>query len=141
MTPDQLDLIRKAQSSLEAARLLLKDYPDFAASRAYYAMFYVAEAFLEGEGLAYSKHSAVIAGFGQHFARTGRVPVEFHRFLLEAQEMRNAGDYGALHAVTAAQAEMQVSRAEQFVEQAERLLGPIPPDEGSESEAAVADCD
>jgi uncharacterized protein (UPF0332 family) len=139
MTPDQLDLLRKAQSSLEAARLLLKGYPDFAASRAYYAMFYIAEAFLEGEGLAYSKHSAVIAGFGQHFARTGRVPIEFHRFLLEAQEMRNAGDYGALHAVTAAQAEMQVTRAEQFLGQAERLLGPIPPSEVSNSEMSVSD--
>ena len=38
MTPDQLDLLRKAQSSLEAARLLLKDYPDFGASRAYYSI-------------------------------------------------------------------------------------------------------
>jgi uncharacterized protein (UPF0332 family) len=140
MTPDQLDLLRKAQSSLEAARLLLKgSYPDFAASRAYYAMFYVAEAFLEGDGLAYSKHSAVIAGFGQHFAKTGRVPVELHRFLLEAQEMRNASDYGALHAVTAAQAEVQVSRAEQFLEQAERLLGPIPPGEASEFETSAFD--
>jgi uncharacterized protein (UPF0332 family) len=139
MTPDQLDLLRKSQSSLEAARLLLKDYPDFAASRAYYAMFYVAEAFLEGEGLAYSKHSAVIAGFGQHFARTGRVPVEFHRFFLEAQEMRNAGDYGALHAVTAAQAEIQVSRARQFLEQAARAFGPIPPSQAPESEMSVFD--
>ena len=135
MTPDQLDLLRKAQSSLEAARLLLEgSYPDFAASRAYYAMFYVAEAFLEGEGLAYSKHSAVIAGFGQHFARTGRVPVEFHRFLLEAQEMRSAGDYGALHAVTEGQAELQVAHAGQFLEQAERLIGPIPPAEAPETQ-------
>jgi uncharacterized protein (UPF0332 family) len=86
MTPDQLDLLRKARSSLEAARLLLEGgYPDFAASRAYYPMFHVAEAFLDGEGLAYSKHSAVIASSGQHFARAGRVPVDFHRFLLEAQ--------------------------------------------------------
>jgi uncharacterized protein (UPF0332 family) len=62
--------------------LLQGAYPDFAASRVYYAMFYIAQAFLEGEGLAFSKHSAVIAAFGQHFARTGKVPVEFHRFLL-----------------------------------------------------------
>ena len=41
MTPDQTALIRKAQESLEAARLLAgKGFTSFAASRAYYAMFY-----------------------------------------------------------------------------------------------------
>lgn len=62
MTPDQQDLLRKATSSLEAARVLLKNsFPEFAASRAYYAMFYIAEVFLGGEGLSFSKHSAVIS--------------------------------------------------------------------------------
>jgi uncharacterized protein (UPF0332 family) len=47
MTPDIEALFRKARKSLEAARILIKDsYFDFAASRAYYAMFYVAEALL-----------------------------------------------------------------------------------------------
>jgi hypothetical protein len=41
--------------------------------------------------------------------------------------MRNVGDYGTLHAVTAAQTELQTTRAEQFLDQAERVLGPIPP--------------
>ena len=85
MTEDQQELLEKARSSLDAAKWLLKGtYPDFAASRVYYAMFYVAQAVLEGEGLAFSKHSAVIAAFGQHFARTGKVPIEFQRFLLAA---------------------------------------------------------
>lgn len=40
-------LIEKAKEGLDAARSLLRDgYPDFSASRAYYAMFYVAEALL-----------------------------------------------------------------------------------------------
>jgi HEPN domain len=75
LTEDQQELLEKACESLEAAKLLLKGaYPDFAASRAYYAMFYIAQALLEGEGLAFSRHSAVIAAFGQHFAHTGKVP-------------------------------------------------------------------
>jgi uncharacterized protein (UPF0332 family) len=46
---------------LQAARLLAEGgFFDFAISRAYYSMFYIAEAFLLGERLAYSKHSAVI---------------------------------------------------------------------------------
>lgn len=127
MTDDQLDLLQEARDSVSAAKLLLEGgYPGYAASRAYYAMFYVAEAFLEGEGMSFSKHSAVIAAFGQHFVRTGRVPVEFHRFLLEAQELRHAGDYGSRQAVTYEQAREQIARAEQFLELAERLLGPPP---------------
>ena len=70
--------------------------PDYAASRAYYAMFYIAEAFLEGEGMSFSSHAAVIGAFGREFARTGRLPAEFHRFLIDAQDLRNSGDYGDL---------------------------------------------
>ena len=47
MTPDEAELLRMAEDSLRAARLLLQnDYPGFAASRAYYAMFAAAEALL-----------------------------------------------------------------------------------------------
>ena len=130
MTPDQLDLLRKAQSSLQAAKMLADSvYPDFAASRAYYAMFYVAEAFLEGKGLAFSKHSGVIAAFGQHFVRTGEVPIEFHGFLVKAQEARHVGDYGHLHSVTSDQAKIQIARAEQFLDLAEQLLRRLLPEE------------
>jgi uncharacterized protein (UPF0332 family) len=74
-------------------------------------MFYIAEAFLEGLGMSFSKHSAVIAAFGQHFAQTGRVPVEFHRFLLEAFELRHKGDYGLRYAITHDQARESSLRA------------------------------
>lgn len=49
MTPEQQGLLSKAQRSLQAALLLNEGgLAEFAASRAYYTMFYVAEAFLEG---------------------------------------------------------------------------------------------
>ena len=89
-------------------------------------MFYIAEAFLEGIGLSYSKHSAVISAFGREFARSGTVPAEFHRYLMEAQELRHSGDYGARSAVNYDQAKEQITRAGQFLELAERLLGPMP---------------
>lgn len=67
MTPEQEALVRKAQDSLRGAQVLASQKLfDFAVSRAYYTMFYVAEAFLLGEGLTFSKHSGVIAAFGQH---------------------------------------------------------------------------
>jgi len=93
MIPEQAALLRKARDSLRGATLLAGDgLYDFAASRAYYTMFYVAEALLLGEGLPFSKHTAVIAAFGRRFARTGVVPAEFHRYLIDGQDMRTVGD-------------------------------------------------
>lgn len=133
MTADQLELLHKAQKSLRAAEVLLQNsYPDFAASRAYYTMFYVAQAFLEGEELAFSRHSATIAGFGQHFVRPGKVPIEFHRFLIEAQQVRQTGDHSILHEVTLEQAKTQIARAERFMQLAEHLLGPLSSDENDD---------
>lgn len=130
MTADQQELLQEARASIAAARLLLENvYPGYAASRAYYAMFYVAQAYLEGDSLAFSKHSAVIAAFGQHFARTGRVPVEYHRYLIEAQAVRQSGDYGQRNAVTLEQATTQIERAAAFLELAQQAIGPLSPEE------------
>jgi len=126
MTDEQRTLLLKVKQSLQAAKLLLaNNYPDYATSRAYYTMFYIAEAFLIGEGLAFSKHSAVIAAFGREFAKPQRVPVDFHRFLIEAQELRTIGDYGQLDAVSIDQAAEQLDRAEQFLLMAIRAIGEI----------------
>jgi len=123
MTPEQDALLRKARSSLLAARTLADQaFYDFAVSRAYYTMFYLAEAFLLEEGLAFSKHSAVIAAFGQRFAKTGRVPVEFHRYLIEGMDSRNIGDYDTGPGLSANEAAEQIRRAGQFLELAERLI-------------------
>ena len=127
MTDDQRELLDEARDSINAARLLLQnDFAGYAASRAYYAMLYVAQCFLEGESLSFSKHSAVIAAFGQYFARTGRVPTEFHRYLIEGQALRQTGDYGQRHAVTIEQAETQIERAQKFIALAEQTIGKRP---------------
>ena len=127
MKPEQIALLRKGAESLRAAELLAtNELFDFAASRAYYTMFYVAEAFLLNEGLTFSSHAAVISAFGRDFARTGRVPVEFHRYLIDAQDLRNQGDYDIDSAITEAEANQLIAQAEQFLELAERLLGDFP---------------
>jgi uncharacterized protein (UPF0332 family) len=127
MMPEQRDLLLKATQSLQAARILRDNgYEGFAASRAYYAMFYVAEAFLLGKDLAFSKHSAVHAAFGQHFCKTGLVPPQFHRYLEDGMVVRHSGDYGKGRPVTPAQAAEQIAHADEFVELAERLIGRLP---------------
>lgn len=116
MTPEQDQLLQKAQQSLNAANYLLEGgYYDFAVSRAYYTMFYIASAFLLGDGLTFSKHSAVISAFGKEFAKTERVPVKFHRQLKEAQDLRNVGDYGATGLISEEEAEVQIQRAKAFL--------------------------
>ena len=127
MTDEQQELLQQAQDSLNAAKWLMKgEYPGYAAARAYYAMFYIAEAFLEGDRLSFSRHSAVIAAFGRVFAKQKRVPVEFHRYLIEAQAVRHSGDYGERQAVNFDQAQVQIDRAEDFLQLAQRLIGPLP---------------
>ena len=74
MSLNAATLLKKANESLRAAQILLdEDLSDIAASRAYYTMFYVAEAFLLQAGLSFSRHSAVIARFGQEFAKPNKV--------------------------------------------------------------------
>ncbi len=56
MTSEQEGLLQKAYRNIRSAKLLVGDGDfDTAVSRAYYAMFYVAEALLLSKGLAYSK--------------------------------------------------------------------------------------
>jgi uncharacterized protein (UPF0332 family) len=65
LNPEIRALLDKDRQSLDAADLLRgRDYPDFAASRAYYAMFYAAEALLASLGQSYSSHAATQAAFG-----------------------------------------------------------------------------
>ena len=116
MTPEQTRLLDKALRSLQAARELNNTgFSEFAASRAYYSMFYVATAFLEGQGLSYSRHSAVIAAFGQQFARTQLIPVEYHRYLIDAERNRLRADYDLEPNISEAEAEQLIIRAEEIL--------------------------
>lgn len=124
MTAEPEALVEKGRRSLEAARRLLAagDY-DFAASRAYYAMFYLAEALLLARNLAFSKHSAVIAAFGQHFVKTGLFAAEHHDALRTAFDERNIGDnYAYQTPFPQATAQTLLARAEAFVNGAEAHL-------------------
>jgi len=114
-SPGVKDLLEKADRSLAAAeRLLTEGFPDFAAGRSYYAMFYATEALLLSHDLSYSKHSAVITAFGQHFVKTGVLPSSLHRHLLDAYDLRHLGDYGAVHAVDDADARQVLEKAKDF---------------------------
>lgn len=123
MTPEQQFLVTKAERSLEAANQLMQQgFHDFAVSRAYYAMFYVAEALLDQEGLSFSSHAAVISAFGQTLAHPGKVPVEFHRYLIDAQAQRTRADYDLQPNLTQQDAEMLIAQAQAFIELGNQYL-------------------
>jgi uncharacterized protein (UPF0332 family) len=123
MTEEQEQLIAKANNSIKAAQILFhEEIYDVSISRAYYAMFYVAEAFLISEGLSFSKHSAVISKFGEIFAKTNRLPAEYHRYLIEAEQSRLRSDYDASFNPTEVEAKENIERAIMFVELANQYL-------------------
>lgn len=118
------DLIQKAERSLGAAKELLdKGYPDFSVSRAYYAMFYSAQAILLTKNLAFSKHAAVISAFGREFIKTGILPEILHRSILDLFDLRHAGDYGAVNSVTKETAAIALKDAEDFIEAIKKYIG------------------
>lgn len=84
MSEELPGLLDKARRYIASAELLRAagDY-DSAASRLYYAMFYCAEALLLVKGLTRSSHQGVIAAFGQYLVKTGELPVEMHRWLID----------------------------------------------------------
>ncbi|MEY3870866.1 MAG: HEPN domain-containing protein [Microcoleaceae cyanobacterium] len=128
MTPEQEKLLEKAKRTLQAARILNdQGFFDSAASRAYYVMFYIATAFLEGEKLSYSRHSAVIASFGQKFARPGLVPVQFHRYLIDAQNIRLEADYNADIQIAQTDTVQIIYRAEEMLIFALANIDSLPP--------------
>ena len=121
---DQIkSLMEKSDRYLHSAALL-RDAEDFdsAASRLYYAMFYCAEALLLTKELSFSKHRGVIAGFGQHFVKTGTLPAEMHQWLREAFDKRQLGDYASPSALEEEDALDLQEKAEQFVQQTKTFL-------------------
>ena len=119
------ELANKAERSLMAARRLLEagDY-DFAVSRAYYAMFYVARALLLTRGVRRSKHSGVLAAFGSEFVRGGELPAELFALLRDGFDDRGESDYG-LATISADQARVGIEGAHRFVRAVGERLAPI----------------
>ena len=123
MKSDVKALLEKAKRSQKVAAKLYKDGDmDFAASRAYYSLFYTAEALLLTRDMSFSSHSAVIAAFGKEFAKTGALNSKFHHYLMESQDRRNIGDYSIIADVTKEQVLEMLAWAKEFIKAAETYL-------------------
>ena len=123
MKKETKQLLKKGRRSLSAAELLFKkgDF-DFAVSRAYYAMFYAAEAALLQRGQTYSKHAGVISGFYHQFIAAKELPQELHEALHRAFDERQEGDDGFLEQFPKADAEKLLKDAKNFIREIKNLL-------------------
>lgn len=87
-------LLEKSRKSLAAATTLSKEgFTEAAISRAYYAAFYLAQAALATKDISRSKHSGVIAAFGEHLTKKGPMPQALHKTFLKLYESRVTSDY------------------------------------------------
>lgn len=105
-----------------AEAVLAAGGPDVAISRAYYAMFYAAEALLLQEGKSLSKHSAVIAAFGHDYAKPNIVSRDLHHNFREAFRLRQVVDYDETPGVTEEDAVEKLRAAREFLEVVRQLL-------------------
>lgn len=116
------ELLTKSRRSLEAAKRLSRDGDfDFSVSRAYYAMFYAAEALLLHRNMSFSKHAGVIAAVHREYVAPGELAREHHAAFQRAFNDRNIAEYEAL-VVTREIADETLRAAEAFLSAASRLL-------------------
>lgn len=94
MTREAADLWARAQTALKTAKRDLKDDPDAAANRAYYAAFHAVNALFAVQGKSFSKHSAVEAAVHRDLVNQGFWPKDLGAAYAGLVDTRNTGDYG-----------------------------------------------
>jgi uncharacterized protein (UPF0332 family) len=116
-------LLEKAERAIQAADVLLITVgAEFAAGRAYYAMFYTAEALLHECDQKFSKHGALHAAYGKEFTKSGLLDPKFHRWLLNAFDVRLQEDYDAETLVSGERVEEMLEQARIFLAAAREFL-------------------
>lgn len=115
--------LQKAHQVLNTGQLAL-EHGDYitAVNRAYYAVFYAANALLATKGLERSKHSGVLAAFREHFVKTGVIEAEYSDFYGAIMDERTEGDYAAGAFLDEETAQQALLRAQRFVGRIEQAL-------------------
>lgn len=118
-------LCEKGGEGLQSAQANLKqNFLDTAVSRAYYSMFYYAQALLLTKDLRYSRHTGVISALGEHFVKTGLLDAGIHKLLMDAFELRATGDYDYMTKVSLNETQRVVKDAATFIQAIRSLLPP-----------------
>jgi uncharacterized protein (UPF0332 family) len=105
-----------------AAHNLENDFYGSAVNRAYYAIFYAANALLRTAGLVRSKRSGVIAAFRQHFVKPGLIEVEYSRIYERVMDDRHTSDYDVEASIEPERTVTDLEDARRFVDRVEQYL-------------------
>lgn len=120
---EQRGYLDKAEESLEGAGILLeRGLAGLSGSRAYYGTFYVATAYVLGVGVSGSSHKRTVTAFGEHFAKTGRVDIHYHRWSIDAQDDRIEAAYRIAPRFTREDAEERIRQGMDFLSAARSEL-------------------
>ena len=116
-------LLSKSRASFEAGNTLFEsEHYDFAVSRYYYSMFYLATALLLTKNINCSKHSGVISNFGKEFIKAGIIDKKYHHYLISAFDDRIDADYSVMEEITKEMAEETRKNAEEFILEIQRYI-------------------
>jgi uncharacterized protein (UPF0332 family) len=116
-------LILNAEETLQAADVLFKEeFLRDAVNRAYYAVFYVAEALLNEKDLRYSKHGTVHGAFAQHYVKTKIFDQKYHKLLTSSFRRRMLGDYDEVTRFSPEEVIEIIGQAGEFLQVAKKYL-------------------
>ena len=93
-----------------------------AVDRAYYAIFYAANALLATQGLSRSRHSGVIAAFRQRFVKPGLIEAEYGDIYDRIMDDRHVSDYDVESSINPDRAQTDLDDARRFVDRSVRYL-------------------
>jgi uncharacterized protein (UPF0332 family) len=97
-------------------------YYAIAVNRAYYAVFYAANALLATEGLARGKHSGTVSAFRQSFVKPGLIEPEYSDIYGSLMDDRHVSNYDMDTSIEPERAANDVESARKFVARIETYL-------------------
>jgi len=89
------NLIKRSDETISDAQLLFDAGQGYESvvSRAYYAIFYIAEALLISEGISVKSHSGLLNQLGKYFIKTEKLPDTCNEVFRRAFDRRMVSDY------------------------------------------------
>jgi uncharacterized protein (UPF0332 family) len=115
VTPRIAQLLSGADQAIATAQREMKAGDlDTAAERICVGMLRLAKACLAVDGLTPGPASAVCVAYADRFARGGRMYSAYHRWLLDAADLRKAGELEMAAPIDRSAVETAVERAEIF---------------------------
>ncbi len=126
MKESTAQLMLNAEETLQAAETLLNEgFLRDAMNRAYYGIFYAAEALLNEKDLRFKKHGSVHGSFSQYFVKTGLIDAKYHKLLTKSFGQRMLGDYDEVTKFTAEEVSEIVKQAWEFLAVAKKFLNDL----------------